>query len=242
MERVTKEELQGLKKLQEPFDDAEINKLPKPTKNQTEMLKKDYRLGIRCPLCGGWHHKDVEHLNYVGHAALTKRLLEADPTWNWEPNATTEEGAPRFDKDGGMWGKLTVCGVTRIGYGDAQGKKGSNATKEIIGDFLRNAAMRFGAALDLWSKADLTRLDIDDEPEDDKPKTQEQPAKKQQHTAEYLEKYIDDHIKTNQKPEKLEEGWAANVLPILGNYTEQEQNKIHSVYTDTLAYLKETKA
>jgi hypothetical protein len=54
-----------------------------------------------------------------------------------------------------MWIKLTVCGVTRLGYGDAQGKTGGNAMKERIGDALRNAAMRFGAALDLWHKGDL---------------------------------------------------------------------------------------
>jgi hypothetical protein len=48
-----------------------------------------------------------------------------------------------------------VCGVTRLGYGDAGEKKGCNAMKERIGDGLRNAAMRFGAALDLWHKGDL---------------------------------------------------------------------------------------
>ena len=60
-----------------------------------------------------------------------------------------------MDNFGGMWIKLTVCGVTRLGYGDAQGKEGGNAIKEAIGDALRNAAMRFGAALELWHKGDL---------------------------------------------------------------------------------------
>jgi hypothetical protein len=54
-----------------------------------------------------------------------------------------------------MWIKLTVCGVTRLGYGHAGDKEGGDAIKEIIGDALRNAAMRFGAALDLWHKGDL---------------------------------------------------------------------------------------
>jgi hypothetical protein len=36
--------------------------------------------------------------------------------------------------------------------------------KERIGDALRNAAMRFGAALDLWHKGDLHK-DDDDVPE-----------------------------------------------------------------------------
>jgi hypothetical protein len=94
-------------------------------------------------------------LSYVGHAALTDRLLDADPHWNWEPLAFSPDGLPLIDVLGGMWIKLTVCGVTRIGYGDAQGKEGPNAIKEVIGDALRNAAMRFGAALDLWHKGDL---------------------------------------------------------------------------------------
>ena len=66
-----------------------------------------------------------------------------------------EDGSPSLDKDGGMWIKLTVCGITRLGYGDAESKTGPNATKERIGDALRNAAMRFGAALDLWHKGEL---------------------------------------------------------------------------------------
>ena len=60
-----------------------------------------------------------------------------------------------LDNMGGMWIRLTVCGVTRLGYGDAGTKSGGDAIKEVIGDALRNAAMRFGAALDLWHKGDL---------------------------------------------------------------------------------------
>lgn len=95
-------------------------------------------------------------LDYVGHAALTDRLLDADPEWNWEPlHIDPDTGLPALDAIGGLWIRLTVCGVTRLGYGDAGEKKGTNAMKERIGDALRNAAMRFGAALDLWHKGDL---------------------------------------------------------------------------------------
>ena len=93
-------------------------------------------------------------LSYVGHAALTDRLLDADPSWTWEPLAMNE-GLPVFDGFGGMWIRLTVCGVTRLGYGHAGTKEGGDAIKEVIGDALRNAAMRFGAALDLWHKGEL---------------------------------------------------------------------------------------
>lgn len=144
----------GLALLRVPFADHQISKLPKPTKQQTDELKQDRAVGIRCNLCGGWHHKNVIHLDYVGHAALTDRLLDADPGWVWEPLAM-HEGLPVMDSFGGMWIRLTVCGVTRLGYGHAGDKIGGDAIKEVIGDALRNAAMRFGAALDLWHKGDL---------------------------------------------------------------------------------------
>ena len=138
-----------------PFPSHQISKLPKPTKAQTDEVKADFKKGVRCEICGGWHHPKVVHLDYVGHAALTDRLLTVDENWNWEPFALDENGLPAVDKDGGLWIRLTVNGVTRPGYGDAQGKTGGDAMKERIGDALRNAAMRFGAALDLWHKGDL---------------------------------------------------------------------------------------
>jgi hypothetical protein len=137
------------------FPEHQISKLPKPTKAQTDEVKADFKAGVRCHICGGWHHPKVVHLDYVGHAALTDRLLDVDPSWNWEPFALDSNGLPAIDKDGGMWIRLTVLGVTRPGYGDAQGKSGGDAMKERIGDALRNAAMRFGAALNLWHKGEL---------------------------------------------------------------------------------------
>jgi len=97
-------------------------------------------------------------LDYVGHAALTKRLLETDLNWSWEPFAVGEDGLPKLDERGGLWIRLTVCGITRIGYGDSGNSRGTQAIKEAIGDALRNAGMRFGAALDLWHKGDLFDL------------------------------------------------------------------------------------
>lgn len=151
----------GLELLREPFKENQISKKPVPTKRQTEMVKADYKLGIRCKLCGSWHHPDVEHLDYVGHAALTDRLLDADSKWYWEPLAT-KDGLPLFDSNGGLWIKLTVDGVTRLGYGNAEDstfKETGSREKEVIGDALRNAAMRFGAALELWHKGKLHEED-----------------------------------------------------------------------------------
>jgi hypothetical protein len=152
---MTEEKTTGLDLLRVPFPKHQIARLPKPTKRQTDEVKADFKAGIRCDECGGWHHPKVVHLDYVGHAAMTDRLLDCDENWNWEPIAFDEKGQPAFDQIGGMWIKLTVCGVTRLGYGHHDGKNGGNAIKEVIGDALRNAAMRFGGALDLWHKGDL---------------------------------------------------------------------------------------
>lgn len=131
------------KALREPFPAAAVGKLPKPK-------RKDAEKG-NCPECGGWHGLPAVHLDYVGHAATTDRLLAVDPEWTWKPMALTPEGAPLI-RDGGLWIWLTVCGVTRPGFGDG------NSTKEMIGDAIRNAAMRFGVALDLWAKEDLSDI------------------------------------------------------------------------------------
>lgn len=139
--------------LRKPFDDNEIGKLPKttcgacrnsPSKNCQQHNKE------RCKVCGNWMTPAHIHIDYVGHAELTDRLLQVDPDWSWEPVAKSGDGVPFLDQYGGMWIRLTIAGVTRLGYGHADGKKSGDATKEAIGDALRNAAMRFGVALDLW--------------------------------------------------------------------------------------------
>ena len=89
---------------------------------------------------------------YAGHAAVTDRLLEVDQEWTWK---FLGDGTPVFDDVGGIWIELTVCGVTRIGYGFPERLKGGNAVKEAIGDAIRNAAMRFGVGLEFWFKGDL---------------------------------------------------------------------------------------
>lgn len=141
----------GLALLRQPFPANQISVLPKPYTRDSPKGK--------CAECGGYHGLPAVHLDYVGHAALTDRLLDADPVWTWEP-VPDPKGLGLPVSEGGLWIRLTVCGVTRLGYGCADGKKGGDAVKEVIGDALRNAAMRFGAALDLWHKGQLH--DVDD--------------------------------------------------------------------------------
>lgn len=96
-------------------------------------------------------------LDYAGHAAVTDRLLSVDPEWNWEPLGW-DGSLPLFilsnGKPVGLWIKLTVLGVTRLGFGSVM-PNAFDAEKQLIGDALRNAAMRFGVALELWGKAEL---------------------------------------------------------------------------------------
>lgn len=92
-------------------------------------------------------------LDYVGHAAVTDRLLTVDPEWSWEPMAVDQFGSPQCDREGNLWIKLTICGVTRLGVGDGKNMK------ERVGDAIRNAAMRFGVALDLWAKENLVEFE-----------------------------------------------------------------------------------
>lgn len=147
-------------KLREKFPPELVGKLPRVTcpdcadrrKTCTEHKKS------KCGVCGAYVSERHIHIDYVGHADVTSRLIEADPDWNWEPRAEDEHGLPLFDTDDrgnpvGLWIKLTVGGVTRLGYGSVPSNQ-SDAVKVLIGDALRNAAMRFGVALDLWAKGD----------------------------------------------------------------------------------------
>lgn len=194
---------QALEQLRRPFAPDEIEKLPKVLNrndNNKERCQRGSRVSADGHFCGGWHARAM-HLDYVGHAGITDRLNEVDPEWDYEfmhvelspwtedavaklyesgtPEALTEarrlvraHGRP-LSRDGGCWIRLTVLGVTRMGFGDAAGKSGPNATKEVIGDALRNAAMRFGVGTYLWSKSEAAyakRLGVEDP--DDAPEQQ----------------------------------------------------------------------
>ena len=145
--------------LRSAFPEEAIGKLPRSTCracSDSQRKRCDNHAWVaQCPMCGNNHSSATMHIDYVGHADVTARLLEVDPTWTWDFAATSPEGIPWIDTNGGLWIRLTVLGVTRLGYGDPGKNKGRpEGTKEAIGDALRNAAMRFGVALDLWAKGD----------------------------------------------------------------------------------------
>jgi len=120
--------------LRAPFPESQIGQIPRKTKSGSTI-----------------------HLDYVGHADVTDRLLTVDPEWTWEPMGVDEKGRPAIQEVGAdavMWIRLTVLGVTRIGVGTVP-KAAFDLPKQLISDALRNAAMRFGVALDLWAGHDL---------------------------------------------------------------------------------------
>lgn len=120
-------------------------------------------------------------LAYIGHADVNERLDLVDPEWWWRPRSVSVDGElmkqalmeghdtfahfldnlpPAYDNEGGMWIEMVIHNddgqpVHRLGYGDAPGKRGSSAIKEIIGDAIRNAAMRYGVARYLWSRSEI---------------------------------------------------------------------------------------
>jgi len=152
------QQIEALHKLRAPFDPSEIRYLPriwcKACRDSRGQGCQNHPRR-QCRTCGQSLPGGHIDLKFVGHAEATNRLLNVDPFWEWEPMATDANGLPQFDSNRGMWIKLTVCGMTRLGYGNAEGKTGGDAIKEIIGDAIRNAGMRFGMALDLWTSSDL---------------------------------------------------------------------------------------
>lgn len=97
-------------------------------------------------------------LSYLGHADTTRALIEADPCWTWTPMATDDNGLPVLDRDEqgrpvGMWIWIQVCGVERPAYGSCL-PTDKEPIKILIGDAIRNGALRFGVAGALWASGD----------------------------------------------------------------------------------------
>ena len=117
-------------------------------------------------------------LDFVGHADITRILIEIDPYWSWEPCGWAQ-GRPAIHVENGtatMWGWLTVHGKELLGVGSVKADKG-DYEKELIGDFLRNASMRFGISLNLWTKNQWADLDNEKtQPAKPAPKPASKPA------------------------------------------------------------------
>lgn len=208
-----------LKLMRAPFPANQIGKLAKGSKAQMQCDAKEKK---HCDICGGFHHPKLIHLDFVGHAALTDRLLDVDPFWYWEPLSFDEKGLPAFDEGGGLWIRLFVCGHSRIGYGNAESsqyKEIGSREKEVIGDALRNAAMRFGAALELWHKGDL-HIKEDDE--------------KKEYTGQ-VKAWVDLCIKAKGDSSKdFRDWWPANKEDIISDCDEYGAKQVYDFFKSNL--------
>jgi hypothetical protein len=196
-------------KMLQPFDGPEIGIRPQlwctacakaPGKACGQTMYDVEHKRRKCPVCSQNISPGHLHLYYIGHAQLTRRLIETDPSWRWEPmhrdvtqpevliaaiasgdkdivRMVLDSFPPKMTElevsDGkggtkvelGMWIRLILHDddgneISMPGFGDAKGKLwGGDALKEIIGDALRNAGMRRGAALGLWESQDLERAE-----------------------------------------------------------------------------------
>jgi hypothetical protein len=126
----------------------------------TEALKKvltDY--AVPDPKIVGKLPKGGIQLDFVGHADITRILIEIDPNWRWVP-CGWDNGRPAIHVENGMatmWGELQLLGQGRLGVGSVRADK-PDLDKELVSDFLRNAAMRFGICLSLWTKQEWDDL------------------------------------------------------------------------------------
>jgi hypothetical protein len=219
---LTDEQQKLLGRLAAPFDPDEIEILPKP-------YKKDSEKG-NCRVCNGYHGLPAAHLSYVGHAGVTMRLTSVDPTWTWRPlrpdvderalaaavnsgnpellRLLLEHAPPTIEPNGGIWIRLQVAGIERLGFGDADGRTGTpKDMKEMIGDAIRNGAMRMGVGTYLWSKSDraqaiLARQGADDE------RVQQEDRMRQEVPAGGKA----DRAKRKDKPAQQEDPWKIRPL------------------------------
>lgn len=137
---------------------------------------------VRCSVCKQWITNAHMHLSFVNHALVTDRLLDVDQllppeqAWDFGPAyhdvdpqvliaacasgnpeivaMVIDNSPPLIDSNGGMWSKLTINGVTRLGYAYDE-DTGPEHNKKLISDGIKVTGMRFGLALELWSKEGL---------------------------------------------------------------------------------------
>ena len=131
------------------------------THKSVELKDVLNKYGVPDPKIIGKLPKGGMQLDFVGHADVTKMIIEIDPSWTWEPVAFSADGLPAYRVENGMAhmaGWLTIHGVRRLGIGSVAHNK-PDLLKELASDFLRNAAMRFGICLSLWTKQEWDDVD-----------------------------------------------------------------------------------
>lgn len=157
-----------------------------PPQAENKLLDVLNKYAVPDPKIVGKLPKGGQQLSFVGHADITKMLIEVDSAWTWEPVAFDTDGLPAYRVENGMAhmaGWLTIHGVRRLGIGSVTHNK-PDLLKELASDFLRNAAMRFGICLALWTKQEWEDLNTHPTPapaprqtgQASKPAPKEEPA------------------------------------------------------------------
>lgn len=152
------------------------------SENNHKLLDVLKHYAVPDPKIVGKLPKGGQSLDFVGHADVTKMLIEVDENWTWEPVKFDDDGLPAYRVENGyahMAGWLTIHGVRRLGIGSVQHNK-QDLLKELCSDFIRNAAMRFGICLALWTKQEWSDVD--------QPAAAAKPAKNMAKAAEIAER------------------------------------------------------
>ena len=140
------------------------------TENTNELLKVLNKYAVPDPKIVGKLPKGGSSLSYVGHADITRILIEIDPHWRLVPIAW-DNGRPAMNVVNDMatmWFELTLLGTARLAIGSAK-SNAPDLDKVLYGDALRNGAMRFGISLNLWTKQEWEDLDHNPVPSNPRP-------------------------------------------------------------------------
>ena len=127
--------------------------------NTAELLKVLHNHAVPDPKIVGKLPKGNTTLDFVGHADITRILIEIDPHWRLVPIAW-ENGRPAVNivnDMATMWFEMTLLGQARLAIGTAKANS-MDLDKVLYGDALRNGAMRFGIGLSLWTKQEWEDL------------------------------------------------------------------------------------
>ena len=200
--------------------------------DKLRLVLKDY--AVPDPKIVGKLPKGGMQLDFVGHADITRILLEIDPHWRWVPIAW-DNGRPAIHIENGiatMWGELTLLGQARLGVGSVRADK-QELDKELVGDFLRNAAMRFGIALSLWTKQEWEDLGAPAAPA---PKQKAAPKPTEDPAAPLAKQKLIDFAKACAKEDLDHEVVADHAGVDLTKATNADLAKLREAFTELKKY------
>jgi len=191
---------------------------------QTDQLRKvlhDY--AVPDPKIVSQLPKGGQVLSFVGHADITRILIEIDPEWQIEPAMVDMNGLPAVVVTGnmvqaGFW--MTLLGQSRYCVGSVEERK-ADRYKELLSDGIRNGAMRFGIALHLWTKAEWQDLGASATPAKATPVVK--PV-----TKETIVKFIEACTKENLDHDQVADHAGVDLA---GNVTTEDLVKLRASFT-----------